>query len=144
MAHFKRNKTKKREGKIVYGDKIVNGIVYQVLSEIPYVELYSTSFLTRSRKKSICVYTDKEGVHIEVYVKVYYSQSVSDTAFKIQEAVRHNVETMVDYHVSSVDVIVKGILFDKTPSDKTLVDENKSLTDDFIESDKIDNGNDNR
>mgnify|MGYP002524668226 FL=1 len=111
MAHFKKTVKKKREGKVVYGDKIVNGIVYLALAEIPYVELYSTTNHKKTKKNAINVFFDKDGVYIEVTVKVHYSQCVSDTAFKIQEAVRHNVETMIDYHVAGVNVIVKGVLF---------------------------------
>ena len=111
MAHFKKTVNKKREGKVVYGDKIVNGIVYLALAEIPYVELYSATTLSKTKKNSIVVFFDKDGVHIEVAVKIHYSQCVSDTAFKIQEAVRHNVETMIDYHVAGVDVVVKGLLY---------------------------------
>ncbi len=118
MAHFKKIVKKKREGKVVYGDKIVNGIVYLALAEIPYVELYSSSNRSKAKKNAINVFFDKAGVHIEVVVKVHYSQCVSDTAFKIQEAVRHNVETMVDYHVAGVNVIVKGVLFGEIQQEK--------------------------
>ncbi len=118
MAHFKKTVKKKREGKVVYGDKIVNGIVYLALAEIPYVELYSTTNCKKTKKNAINVFFDKDGVYIEVTVKVHYSQCVSDTAFKIQEAVRHNVETMIDYHVAGVNVIVKGVLFGDIQAEK--------------------------
>lgn len=118
MAHFKKIVKKKHEGKVVYGDKIVNGIVYLALAEIPYVELYSSSNHTKTKKNSINVYLDKDGVHIEVFVKIHFSQCVSDMAFKIQEAIRHNVETMIEYHVASVNVVVKGVLFDEIRPEK--------------------------
>ena len=58
---------------------------------------------------------EKDGIHVDVVVKIHYAQSVSDTAFKIQEAVRHNVEAMTEYHVASVNVIIHGVTFeDKT------------------------------
>lgn len=129
MAHFKKTVKKKREGKVVYGDKIVNGIVYLALAEIPYVELYSTANLKKTKKNSINVFFDKDGVYIEVTVKVHYSQCVSDTAFKIQEAVRHNVETMIDYHVAGVNVIVKGVLFGDIQVEKQPVEQPEESTD---------------
>lgn len=128
MAHFKKTVKKKRDGKVVYGDKIVNGIVYLALAEIPYVELYSATTLNKTKRHSVNVFFDKDGVYIEVAVKVHYSQCVSDTAFKIQEAIRHNVETMVDYHVAGVDVIVKGILFGDLPAEKNNDEKNSDST----------------
>ena len=32
--------------------------------------------------------------------------------FKIQEAVRHTVETMTEYHVANVNVNIVGVVFD--------------------------------
>lgn len=118
MAHFKKIVKKKHEGKVVYGDKIVNGIVYLALSEIPYVELCSAASHKKTKKNSIGVFFEKDGVYIQVFVKIHYSQCVSDMAFKIQETIRHNVETMIEYHVAGVNVIVKGVLFGEIKHEK--------------------------
>lgn len=111
MARFKKIPQNIHEGKLVYGAGIVDGIVLLAVQEIPYVELYSVVPRNRMRSSAIKVYMDKDGVHVNVSIKIHYTQSVSDTAFKIQEAVRHNVEAMTEYHIASVNVLVCGIFF---------------------------------
>ena len=113
MARFKKITKNAYEGKIVYGDGIIDGIVLLALNEIPSVELYSPSQKNKMRSKSIYVSIEKDGVHIDVSVKTHYLQSVADVAFKIQEAVRHNVEAMTEYHIASVNVFVKGVSFEE-------------------------------
>ncbi|MCQ2387452.1 MAG: Asp23/Gls24 family envelope stress response protein [Clostridia bacterium] len=130
MSHFKKFTQKKNEGKVVYGDGIVSGIVLIALAEIPYAELYSTNLNKKLHKNAIKVSFDKDGVHIEVAIKVNYQQSVSDMAFKIQETVRHTVESMTEYHVASVNVIVKDVLFeDKFVADKQKTEEKTGASD---------------
>ena len=117
MARFKKIPQDTHEGKIIYGDGIVDGIVLLAVSEIPYVELYAIAPRKKMRSSAIKVNFDKDGVHVDVTVKMHYSQCVSDVAFKIQEAVRHNVEAMTEYHIASVNVNVRGITFeDKSES----------------------------
>lgn len=113
MARFKKMPRNTNEGKITYGDGIVDGIVLLALNEIPSVELFTPPQHKKMRSKSIKVNLDKDGVHVDVTVKTHYSQNVADVAFKIQEAVRHNVEAMTEYHIASVNVIVKGVTFEE-------------------------------
>ena len=121
MARFKKIPINAHEGKIIYGDYIVDGIVLLAIQEIPYVELYSTSQNDKMTNKAIKVKFEKDGVHVDVEVKIHFSQSVAETSFKIQEAIRHNVEAMTEYHVASVDVTINGILFDEIlPEDKPI------------------------
>ena len=115
MVHYNKIPQAKREGKIVYGDGIVEGIVHLAVSEIDNVELYSNG-KKKSVKKAIKAVFDKSGVTVDVAVKINYMQSVSDMAFKVQEAIRHNVESMTEYQVQSVNVHVFGVSFeDKMP-----------------------------
>ena len=49
-------------------------------------------------------------------------------AFKIQESVRHNIESMTEYRVMSVNVIVKGVTFeDKTEQKHIDTEDQKEL-----------------
>ena len=52
-------------------------------------------------------------------------------AFKIQETVRHNIESMTEYKVASVNVIVKGVFFDNKK-----IETNNDNTDDRFDADK--------
>lgn len=112
MARFKKLPINGHEGKIIYGDGIVDGIVLLAMREVPNVELFYPVQDEKMTNKSICVSIEKDGVHVDVIVKIHYSQNVSDVAFKIQEAVRYNVEAMTEYHVASVNVDVRGVMFD--------------------------------
>lgn len=112
MARFKKIPQAK-EGKIVYGDGIVDGIVLLAVKEIPFVELCADAPRKQMRSSAIKVKKEKDGIHVDVTVRIHYAQSVSDTAFKIQEAVRHNVEAMTEYHVASVNVTIHGVTFDE-------------------------------
>ncbi len=113
MAKFKKLPINVNEGKIVYGNGIVDGIVLLAVQEIPHVELFVLSNKSKAYKNAIAVKFEKDGIHVDVAVKIHFSQSVADTSFKIQEAVRHNVEAMTEYHVASVNVAIKGIVFDE-------------------------------
>lgn len=118
MAHFKKLPQKK-EGKILYGDKIVDEIVSYAVSEIPYTQLYSKTHLKTINTKGVKSVLNKDSVSIDITVKIHYTQSISEMAFRIQESVRHNVESMTEYHVSCVNVIVKGLLFDEIKQKNT-------------------------
>ena len=111
MKRFKSYPVKKREDKIVYGDGIVDGIVLLAISEVPMAELCDDVAYVKNTSKAIKVVFGNEGVNVEVKVKIHYSQSVTDMAFKIQETIRHNIESMTDYRVESVNVIVNDVLF---------------------------------
>lgn len=124
MAHFKKKMQMKNEGKIVYASGIIDSIVYHALSDIPYIQLYSIS-QSNTGKSSINVSFDKDGVHIDIYVKIHFAQTVNDMAFKIQETIRHNIENMTEYKISDINVIVKGLLFDDVILEKNIESSNK-------------------
>jgi uncharacterized alkaline shock family protein YloU len=124
MKRFNIYPSKTQEDKIVYGDGIVEGIVLLAISEIPFAELCSNVSYVKNKSKAIKIDFTNNGVMVEVKVKIDFSQSVTDMAFKIQEAIRHNIESMTDYHVSCVNVIVNDVLFGE--SDKVIVQQESS------------------
>lgn len=110
--HIKKYKPKTNRDKLVYGDGIVSGIVLLAIEEIPYVSIYRGISGKQPPEYAVKVTIDKTNVVVDVTVSVNYSQCVSDMAFRIQEAVKYNVESMTEYTVSSVNVSVKGVSFD--------------------------------
>ena len=117
MARFKKT-PQINEGKIAYGDGIVDDIVLLAVNEIPYVELEdSNSQQKQTHSKSIKVRKEKDGIHVDVTVKIHFSQSVSDIAFKIQESVRHTVEAMTEFHVANVNVSICDVTFEDKPEE---------------------------
>ena len=114
------------EGKIVYSDDIINGIVFLAVQEIPNIELDTKEGNSISKNNAIRVKREKDGIHIDITVKIRFNQNVSDTAFKIQEAVRHNLEAMTEYRAACVNVHISGVDFDDVEEkieDKTFTTE---------------------
>ncbi len=120
MARFKKISKNSTEGKISYGDGIVDGIVLLALNEIPNVKLYTPSSAKKMRSKSIKVLLDRDEVHVDVTVVTHFTQSISDVAFKVQEAIRHNVEAMTEYRIASINVNIKGVTFEDVQSVQSL------------------------
>lgn len=108
----KKYKPRANRDKLIYGDGIVSGIVLLAVEEIPYVEIYRGISGKQPPETAVKVLIDKKEVTVDVTVAVNYSQCVSDMAFRIQEAVKYNVESMTEYTVKNINVSVKGVSFD--------------------------------
>lgn len=115
------------EGKIIYHNDIIDGIVFLAVREIPYIELDSKETNSLCKNSAIKVRREKGDIHIDVNVKIHYSQNVSDMAFKIQESIRHNLEAMTEYRIASVNVNITGVNFDN--ADEKFKSEEKVMTD---------------
>ena len=126
MARFNKLPINTHEGKIVYRNGIVDGIVLLAVQEIPFVQLYVGDPKGKMRSKAIKCVRANDGIHVDVVVKIHYTQSVSDVAFKIQESIRHTVETMTEYHVASVNVVIRGVTFDEEKPVEEKAEEGKA------------------
>jgi len=115
MARFKNLPKKEKVGKIIYGEGIVDEIVQIAVSELEHVQLCTVGPNKKIKSNTINILFDKDGVKVDVAVIIDASQRVPDIAFRIQEAVRHSVESMTDYHVTSVNVFIDGITFEEMP-----------------------------
>ena len=111
MAKFKKL-SQSHEGKVVYSDSIIDGIVYLAISEIPDIELVSKERSSLSKNSAISVRKERDLVYVDVSVKINYTLSVSETAFKIQEAIRHSIESMTHYRVENVNVNILDVILD--------------------------------
>ena len=108
----KKFRPRENSDKLIYGDGIIEGIVLLAVSEIPYAEIYRGVSGRKPAEDAVKVVIDKSNVSVDVVVSIHYSQCVSDMSFKIQEAVKYNVESMTDYNVVSINVSVKGVMFE--------------------------------
>lgn len=98
---------KKSEGTICYGSEILTNIITFAVDEADGVAIYPS-------KKPISYVFDKDGLIIDVDVKINYNLSVSEIAYKIQDSIKHNVEAMTEYKINTVNVNVKDVFFDDT------------------------------
>lgn len=111
MAHIRHDPTSTQKGKITYNSGIVSGIVALAVNEVEGVSLVN------NKNKGVKLIFDKQGIIADICVKVGSDSNVSSLAFKIQQSIKHNVESMTKYKVSKVDVHVQDVTF----SDETAV-----------------------
>lgn len=105
MAHLRHDPTSTQKGKITYGSGIVSGIVALAVGEVEGVTLLN------NKNKGIKLSFEKQGIVADISVKVDSTQNVSSLAFKIQQSIKHNVESMTNYKVTKVDVHVLDVNF---------------------------------
>ena len=122
MARFKKI-PQVQEGKLFYADEVIDNIVVCAVQEIPNVVLGVSSPI-KTRSNPIIVKKEKDGIHVEVVVKIHYLQSVTDTAFKIQEAIRHSIENMTENRVANVNVTISGVMFEDKNEEVNNIDTN--------------------
>ncbi len=105
MAHMRHNPTATQKGKITYNANIVSDIVAVAIGEVEGVSLLST------KNKGIKLNFEKPGINADISVKIDITYNVSSLAFKIQQAIKHNVESMTNYKVAKVDVHIQDVNF---------------------------------
>ena len=95
----------KQNGKVVYNAGIVNGIVALAVEEVEGTTLVS------GKKRGISLFLEKDGIYADVSVIVKYGYNVPELAYRIQQSVKQNVETMTRYKVAKVDVHIQDVVF---------------------------------
>ena len=109
MATYKRFSESEGKGKVTYNAGIVKGIVVLAVSEVTGVSLKNGG--KKDKLDLIKIEFNGDVVAVDVTVEIMYGLNVPDVAFEIQESVKHNVEAMSKYKVSSVDVHFEGVYF---------------------------------
>ena len=105
MAHIRHDPTSTQKGKITYNSSIVSGIVALAIGEVEGVSLLNT------KTKGIKLNFDKQGILADISVNVDSTANVSTLAFKIQQSIKHNVESMTNYKVAKIDVHITDVSF---------------------------------
>ena len=105
MSNFRVNLNDNQNGKVVYNAGIVNGIVALAVEEVEGTTLVS------GKKRGISLFLEKDGIYADVSVIVKYGYNVPELAYRIQQSVRQNVETMTRYKVAKVDVHIQDVVF---------------------------------
>lgn len=108
MAHIRHDPTSTQKGKITYNSGIVSNIVSLAISEVEGVCVLNT------KNKGVKLNFDKQGIIADISVKADSNCNVSSLAFKIQQAIKHNVESMTKYKVAKIDVHIQDVNFTDT------------------------------
>ncbi len=106
MAYFSRNQQGAKEGKITYNKGIVRNIVVLAISEIEDVSLHAS-------RDAIKITHTADSVDVQANVIINKEHCVTDIAFKIQENIKRNVETMSEYKIGKVDVNIVDVVLDE-------------------------------
>lgn len=110
MAHIRHDPTAPQKGKVTYNSSIVIGIVALAIGEVEGVSLLP------GKNRGIKLNFDKQGITADICVKVDSTVSVSNLAFKIQQSIKHNVESMTNFKVLKVDVHIQDVTFPENPT----------------------------
>ena len=105
MAHLRHDPTSTQKGKITYDSGIVGGIVALAINEVDGVSLLDT------KNKGVKLEFEKNGIIADVSVKVDYGYNVASLAFRIQQSIKHNVESMTKFKVDKINVHVQDVDF---------------------------------
>ena len=108
MAHIRHDPNTPQKGKITYNSGIVSGIVALAINEVEGVSLLT------NKNKGVKLSFEKQGIVADISVKVDSDCNVSSLAFRIQQSIKHNVESMTNYKVAQVDVHVLDVNFTDT------------------------------
>lgn len=111
MAHVRYNPNTKQNGKVIYNESIVNSIASLAVNEVEGAELVSG-------KKGIRLYFEKEGVYADISVIVKYGYNIPELAFRIQQIIKQNVESMTVYKIAKVNVHIQGVVFPAAEPEK--------------------------
>ncbi|MCL2555803.1 MAG: Asp23/Gls24 family envelope stress response protein [Firmicutes bacterium] len=95
--------TDKKSGDTVYGRKVINSIILLATKEIPGVaSLHGRGFRTEFNSMM---------VDVDVYIHVDLNVSCADVAYRVQENIKRNVESMSAFKIGIVNVNILGVIF---------------------------------
>ncbi len=105
MAHSRHESNTSSKGRVNYNSGIVSGIVELAIKDVEGVDLIN------SKNKGMKLYFEKDGIVADISVVVTYGYNVPSLAFRIQQSIKHNVESMTKFKVSKVDVHIQDVIF---------------------------------
>ena len=118
MTDYNKNTLLDENGNISCNKDILLSIISLATKEISGVACLCDSVLRKATKifrnsdaKGVKIKFDKNGLLIDVFVKIYNGYSVPDIAYKIQENIKNNTSSMVDMKTAKVNVHIVGVEF---------------------------------
>lgn len=113
-------------GEIMISADVITVIAHTVASEIEGVagmnaniaENISSVLGRKNPTKGVKVEIDGKDVTIDFYILVEYGARIPEVAWRIQEKVKSSVESMTGMNVSSINIHVQGISFEKLKEEK--------------------------
>ena len=98
------------KGKVAYNEDILISIVGLSVSSVEGVKVkYKNN--DKSKLEGVKIISDKDGIHVDVTVDLFYGYNIPEVAYFIQQSIKHNVETMSKFKIATVDVHVDSVEF---------------------------------
>ena len=105
-------------GKVSYKRSVVIQIIELAAKEIAGVASFAVNaksaikgIVSKKYKKGIDLNFTEEGIETTVYLNALFGHSVSDVAYRVQENIKKSVESMTEYKVLKINVIIVGVAF---------------------------------
>lgn len=117
-------KSEEDTGLIKVSNEVVLIISSQALNDIEGAQIATTAaegivdmLVKKPAQRGVKIYLseDEKFIDIDIHININYGVNIHEISWKIQEAVKKNVETMTDISVSKVNVFVDGVILEKEP-----------------------------
>lgn len=107
------------DGLVTYNKKILLSIINLAAKEISGVASLCSNFkgslmkrmFSKNFYEGVQISKTKDGLVVDVYLKIYSTYNVADVAFRVQENVKSGIISMMNVPVSSINVRVMGVEF---------------------------------
>lgn len=105
-------------GKVSYDRAVVLQIIDLAAKEIAGVASFALGakstikgLVSKKFKKGIYLNFTEEGIETTVYLNALFGHSISDVAYRVQENIKKSVESMTEYKMKKINVIIVGVSF---------------------------------
>ena len=118
MSTHKTKVNVSKGGKVSYERSVVTQIIELACKEIAGVASFAVGvkstvrgMVSKKFKKGIYLNFTEEGIETTVYLNTLFGHSVSDVAYRVQENIKKSVESMTEYKMKKINVIIVGVSF---------------------------------
>lgn len=116
--------TQENSGEIKISNDVITAIAAQALAEIKGVQMAATvaegfvdKLVKKNSQRGVKIYLDEstKNADVDVHIVISYGVNIPEISWKVQEAVKKNVEAMTDISVQKVNVFVDNVTIEKEP-----------------------------
>ena len=116
--------TQENSGEIKISNEVITAIAAQALAEIKGVSMAQTAaegfvdkLVKKNSQRGVKIYMDEgtKNADIDVHIMIAYGINIPEISWKVQDAVKKNVEAMTDISVNKVNVFVDNVSIEKEP-----------------------------
>lgn len=118
MSTVKTKVSVEKGGKVSYERSVVAEIIELAAKEIAGVASFAAnaglavkSAFSKNFKKGINLIFTEDGIETTVYLNALFGFSVNEVAFRVQENIKKSVESMTEYKIKKINIVIVGVKF---------------------------------